>query len=775
MLTPSSKALRYRFGPFELDPLVGTLSRNGNRVKLQDLPCRLLLTLVERQGEIVTREEMRQWLWPENTFVEFDNSLGVAIRKVRDSLGDDAEAPRYIETIPRRGYRFIAPVRTDALTVRAATIDETPGPRPERRKHRQRRGKAFGGGVVLGIITLLVAGWLWRNQTRAHIPERASVVVGDFANSTGDPLFDGSLRRAAVIQLAQSRYLNILPDGKLGEILQALGRSPDDKLTPALALEVCQHAQASALITGSIQSTAGAYLLSMEANRCSDGSSLAHETVTVANQKAVLSRLGIIIDDLRRTLGESRASLEKSNVPVEQATTSSLEALRAYQLGLELRAHSKNLEARPAFKTAIALDPNFAIAYAQLGSSYSNLGETLEGKQCFRKAFDLRSRATEPERLYIAGRYFDIVTSEREKGSETYKLWTELYPDEWRAYNALANDANLLGRYETVVDAAKQAIRLDPNQNFGYANLISGLIALNRLDEAKSICAQLIGRGHDEPFIHLNLFAIALLRDDRQLLSREHDWAQGHPDSTDMLYAQAQNDAAMGKARQSTKVFEQIARQQAASGETETAAYTLIVSAEINSEMGRTAVAKQESEEALKYSKNENEMALGISALIAIRAGDEKRAQVLFDDLNRKYPLSTFNIGVYSPIIRTMLALSHGGSATEVTNLMDPARPYELGAEADMLPIYVRGVSYLRVHSGIEAEREFQNILDHHSVDAVSTLYPLAELGLARSYAVLGRKAESRRAYQVFFTLWKDADPDLPILIKARREFQDLK
>lgn len=773
MPTPPSKVLRYRFGPFELDPLEGRLSRNGNRVKLQDLPCRLLVTLVERQGEIVTREEVRQWLWPGNTFVEFDNSLGVAIRKVRDSLGDDAEAPRYIETIPRRGYRFIAPVRTDGLATQAAPTAETPGPSPERRDHGQWRGKAIASGVVLGTA-LLVAGWYWRSQTRARIPERAFVVVGDFANSTGDPLFDGSLRRAVVVQFAQSPYLNVLPDGKLGEILQGLGRSPDDKLTPALALEVCQHGQASALITGSIQSTAGAYLLSMEANRCSDGSSLAHETVTVANKKAVLPRLGTMIDDLRRTLGESRASLEKFNVPVEQATTSSLEALKAYQLGLELRAHSKNLEAQPAFQTAIALDPNFAIAYAQLGSAYSNQGEDLEGKKYFRKAFEVRSHATEPERLYIAGRYFDIVTSEREKGSETYKQWTELYPDEWLAYNALANDANLLGRYETVVDAARQAVRLNPNHNFGYVNVIAGLIALNRLDEAKAICEQLIGRGHDEPFIHLDLFAIALLRGDQQSLTREHEWAQKHPDSTAMLYAQAQNDAAMGKIKQSTKVFEQIARRQAASGQTETAAYTLIVSAEINSEMGRTAIAKQESEEALKYSKNENEMALGISALIAIRAGDQKRAQVLFDDLNREYPLSTFNICVYSPIIRTMLALSHGSSATELTNLMDPARPYELGAVADMLPIYVRGVSYLRVHSAIEAEREFQNILDHHSVDAVTTLYPLAELGLARCYALSRRTVESRRAYQTFFTLWKDADHDLPILMQARREFQEL-
>jgi eukaryotic-like serine/threonine-protein kinase len=771
MPIPGPTALKYRFGPFELDPREGSLCRNGNRVKLQDLPYRLLIMLVERGGEVVTREEVRQRLWPGNTFVEFDNSLGVAIRKVRDALGDDADVPHYVETIPRRGYRFIAPVLTDGPTMPAPPV-EAPGPLPAQKTEGMSRGKMIPIAVALGV-SLVLAGWYWRSQTRSGIPERASVVVGDFANSTGDPLFDGSLRRAVVIQLAQSPYLNILPDRKLGEVLQDLGRTPDDKLTPALALEVCQRGKASALIVGSIQPTGGAYLLALEASRCADGRSLAHETVTVANQKAVLPRLGSMIDDLRRSLGESRASLQKFDVPVEQATTNSLEALKAYQLGLELRAHSKNLEARPAFKTAIALDPSFAIAYAQLGSSYSNEGETQESKQYFRKAFELRSRATEPERLYIVGRYFDIVTGELEKGSETYKLWTELYPDEWRSYNALANDANLLGRYDTVVDASKQTVRLEPNHNFGYINLLSGLIALNRIEEAKSICEQLIGRGHDDTFIHLDLFAIATLQRDQQALSREYEWAQKHPDDSAMRYALAQADAARGKIKQSTELFEQAAKLTAASGDSEAAANTLAISAEINSEMGRATLAQKKSEDAVKLGKNQ--IVLGLGALIASRAGNEKRTHEFLEQLDHDYPLATFNIGVYSPMARTTLAVAHGSSAAEITNLMEPTLPYEFGEVADLLPIYVRGASYLQIGSGKEAEQEFQRILDHHGVDAVTTLYPLSQLGLARCYALLGRKVDSRRAYEAFFSLWKDADRDLPILIKARREYQELQ
>ncbi|HVT98636.1 MAG TPA: hypothetical protein VHE33_14130 [Acidobacteriaceae bacterium] len=597
--------------------------------------------------------------------------------------------------------------------------------------------------------------------------------MGDFANSTGDPLFDGSLRRAAVIQLAQSPYLNILPDQKLGEVLQDLGRSPDDKLTPALALEVCQRGRASALIIGSIQRTGGAYLLALEASRCVDGSSLVHETVTVAHQNAVLSSLGSMIDDLRRSLGESRDSLQKFDVPIEQATTSSLEALKAYQLGLELRAHSKNLEARPAFKTAVALDPNFAIAYAQLGSSYSNEGETQEGRKCFQKAFELRAHATEPERLYIVGRYFDIVTNEREKGSETYKLWTELYPDQWLAYNALANDANLLGRYETVVDASEHAVHLDPSHNFGYINLLSGLIALNRLDEASSICQRLIGQGRDDTFIHLSLFSIAYLRHDEQALSREREWAQRHPDGTSMQYVEAETDAAMGKVRESTDLFEHVAKRNVASGDTEAAANTLATAAEINSEVGRTALAQKESEEALRL--RSNQIVLGIGALIASRARNGERAHELLDALDHDYPLSTFNIGLYSPMARTTLAVARRVSTSEITSLMEPALPYEFGQVADMLPIYVRADSYLQARSAEEARREFQKVLDHHAVDVVTTLYPLSELGVARCYALLGRKADSRRAYEDFFALWKDADRALPVLVMARREYQELK
>ena len=638
----------------------------------------------------------------------------------------------------------------------------------------QQKAARFRIGLVgvLVVWQLVVVLSFLLMRSRARVPEHATIVIGEITNKTGDPVFDGTLRRAVVIQLAQSPYLRILPDQKLGEILQGIGKSPDEVLTPGLARQVCQHGQAAALITGSIQVSDGSYTLTMVADRCSDNVSLAQESITTDSRQQVLAQLGKLMIDFRRKLGESRESLQKYDVPIEEATTSSLDALKAYQLGLELRGHSKNLESRPVFKTAIALDPNFAIAYAQLGSAYSNLGNTAAAKQYFQKAFELRARATEPERLYITGRYFDIVTGELEKGSATYKLWTELYPNEWKPYNAVANDAYLMGRYDTVVEFSRKAIQLGPDQDFGFSNLLSGLIALNRLDEAKKLCDRLLAEGRDNSFIHLSLFAIGYLEQDATAVQHEIEWGQQHSSDGSIAYAQAQAAAAEGRIKQSTRLFEEVAKIEMAQEDQESAANALSISAELNSELGRNSIAREISDRALKLGKNE--IVLGLGAMIAIRAHDNLKAQRLLEEMDHDYPISTFNIGVYSPMIHTATALMHGGSAAEVTSLMETAVPYEYGAVADMLPIYVRGVSYETRHAPVEAQTEFQKIIDHRSVDAVTMLYPLAWLGRARCYAAQGKKEESRDAYRELFEIWKEADKDLPLLAQAHKEFNAL-
>ena len=752
----------YSFGLYVLDPGDGTLTRDSVRVRVQEQPFQLLLLLVERAGQIVSREEIRNRLWPQNTFVEFDRSLGVAVLKVREALGDDASNPRFIETIPRRGYRFIAPVQI-----------ESPVPANPARPSMWNKKRLVWIALIGSLLAISAGAGAWIVRLRSRIPEHAAILIGDFANETGDAVFDGSLRRAVMIHLAQSPYITIVPEQKLGMTLQNIGRSPEEALTPALALQVCQRLKSAALVTGLIRGSTQHYQVSLEAQNCADGTSLVHESFAVDGKPEVLPRLSAAVDDLRRRLGESRQSLKTFDVSIEQATTSSLEALRAYQLGLDLRAHSKNVESRDVLKTAITLDPDFAIAYAQLGSTYSNLGEPSYAKQYFEKAFALRARATEPERLYITGRYFDIVTGEREKGSETSNLWMEIYPNDWKPYNALANNAVLLGRYQTAVDNARKAMELGPSQDFGASNLLMGLMGLNRVDEAKALCEKLLSTGHDNSFIHLDLFAIAYLENDQSALERQLDWAKKHPNDPGTIFAEASAAAAEGRLETATKDFDRAAELDIAIGDSEAAAIVLSVSAEVNSEMGRASIAKKESERALKLGRNE--MIYGLTGLVASRGNEVQRAQVLLNQMDHEHPLATFNLGIYSPILRTVVAVSGGTSSEEVTHLMEPALPYEFGSLADMLPIYVRGTAHLAVNAPAQAEVEFQKIIRNRNIDPLTTLYPLSVLGMARCYRMMGKMVESENAYRQLFTLWKNADKSLPLLLKARDEFEGIR
>jgi eukaryotic-like serine/threonine-protein kinase len=763
----------YQFGLFKADTETGELLRKGVRVKLQEQPFRLLILLLENSGEIVTRESVRQRLWPANTFVEFDASLSVAVGKLREALGDDAENPVFIETVPRRGYRFIAPVRGNgaepSITLPPLEMVVPPSVVVPRNAIRKRLLLPLSAALMVMIGLSL---WYWRHVKGTQLSERASVVIGDFANLTGDPVFDGSLRRATLVELAQSPYLTVLSDSLISDTLQDLGRPPEEKLTPAMARQVCQRASSAAVINGSIELSGSEYLLALDATRCADGGSLGRESATVTSKEKVLASLGVAAINLRRKLGESRYSLKKFDVQVEQATTSSLDALKAYQLGIEFRSRDKNAEAIPAFKTAIKLDPNFAMAYAQLGSSYSNGGETQESLTYFKKAFELRSRATEPERLYIAGRFYDIVTGELEKASEIYKEWMETYPNEWRAFNGLANDGNLLGRYEIVVPAAKRTVLLAPTHIFGYWNLIIALAGLNRFAEVKTVCAQAAEKGVDAGGLHLALYGVAFTEDDQASADREIRWAEQHS-NVEVLYGEAEAAAARGKLKESTLRFQEIAQRYLDSSDSETAGNALAASAEINSQAGRSREAERQSEAALKLGTNE--MILGLGALVNAEAKNTSRAQNLLGKLDHDYPLSVFNIGLYGPTVRASLASTRGSSAAEITNLLEPALPYELGQEANLVPIYVRGSALLKARDAKGSLHEFQKLLDHRGVDAASMLLPLSYLGLGRSYKMMGKIEESRKSYDEFFALWKDADPDLPMLLTAKAEYAKLR
>ncbi len=766
--------IRYRFGLFEIDPADGRLLRQGEPVRLQEQPFQVLLTLLERHGELVTRDELRQRLWAGDTFVDFDKSLGVALAKARAALGDDAANPRFIETVPRRGYRFIAPVSVDTGDRPAAA--PLPAPPEAAVAHPQPVAWRGRGRLVLALVAVTVAAaagaWYWTRRPAPAPSTGAMLVIAEFTNTTGDAAFDGSLRRPTIVALQQSPFLHVLPDATIGDTLQELGHPPGETLTAALARDVCRRTGASAVVDGRIAQAAKGYVVTIEANRCTDGLALGRETGSFPRREDVLPGLGRALERLRQTLGESRASLDSHNVPLEIATTDSLDAMRAYQLGVDLRARDDNLRAIPAFKTAVALDPGFALAYAQLGSAYSNLGDTTDGAPYLQKAFDLRDRATEPERLYITGRYFDIVTGDLEKASATYESWTKVYPDEWTAFNALANDANQIGRYDVAVAAASRAVALNPRHLFGQINLMTALAALHRFDEARVVASRILDRDPDNTSAHLTLYAMASLGGNEAGASREVAWGRKHPDDTGMPYVEAESAAQHGRIAESLRLFRDVARIDQAGGSDESAADALALSGEIAALVGENTAAQQASDAAVALMRNE--LVVGLAALVNAQTGRPRLAQQQLDELERAHPLSTFTLGIYAPMARLVLA-GQGVTASQVTDLMAAATPYELSQEGGLLPAFVRGRGYLKAGAPQQAVPEFQTVIDHIGVDPITPLYPLAYLELARAEAALGQADQSRAAYRTFLAFWKEADRDTPLRRAAQREFPGVR
>ena len=412
------------------------------------------------------------------------------------------------------------------------------------------------------------------------------------------------------------------------------------------------------------------------------------------------------------------------------------------------------------------------MAYAQLGSSYSNQGETEEGAKYFRKAFELRSRTIEPERLYIAGRYFDIVTGELEKAMETYRLWADSYPNEWRPLNTLANDALLLGRYEEAIDASRQALKLNPDQAFNYEILASALLALNRVDEAKGVARQAVSHARDDGGLHLLLFAAAVLQSDQTTLEEERKWSAENPDDSSIPYGEAEYAAARGQMKRSADLFERIAQQQIAAGVPGYAANLYADEALMQLQMGQPEEAIKSAQKSLKSGKTD--INLGLVATVFAWNGDSNRATAVKRDFDNEYPISTYNMSIFSPMMAAGTAIHRGKPAQEIKNLMTPAVPYEAGGTANLTPVFMRAVGCLRGGSPKDALVEFQKILDHRGVDPLRPSIAVSILGVARASVLLGRTEDARKAYETVLDFWKDADPGLKIVSDARRELDHL-
>jgi DNA-binding winged helix-turn-helix (wHTH) protein/tetratricopeptide (TPR) repeat protein len=755
-----------RFGVFEVDLRSGELRKQGVRIKLQEQPFQVLTTLLRRHGDVVTREELRAQLWQTDTFVDFDNGLNTSINKIREALGDSADSPRFIETLPRRGYRFIAPV-TGEESATTGTGAEIAGPAS------RRRWRLIAAAVVVLVAGGVSAGGLLWHSRKPLLTQKDTIVLGDFANSTGDAVFDGTLREGLSVQLHQSPFLSLVSEEGIHQTLGMMKRPENTRLTPEITREVCQRTSSAAALDGSIALIGTRYTLILKAVNCVNGELLASTEAEANDKSHVLDALGKAAAEMRRRLGESLSSVQKYNTPLEQATTPSLEALQAYNLELD----ADDDEASEAFfQRAIQLDPKFAMAYSAL--AYAS--DTALAAESARKAYALRAGVSEHEKLNIEAVYYYFGTGDLLKGRRSAEVGALTYPRDPDFPGNSLLCLRSLGQYEAGLKACREWLRLNPYNSFAYRFVAFEYLYLNRVEEAEAAVKEAQAKGLDS-YVAPTLYGIAFYRDDTSEMARlAASAAAGKAVEKDLLLALESDTAAysghLGKARE---FLRKAADSPGQARDKESAATYYAVSAIREALFGNTDRARQQTILAQGLASR-RDIEYGLALAFAY-AGDAGKAQALADDLGKRFPESTVVQFNYVPALRAKIALLHA-KPQEAIALLEAASPYELGLASltfynwsNLYPIYVRGEAYLAAHQGKEAAAEFQKILDHRGIVLNEPIGALAHLQLGRAYAMQGDTAKSRVAYQDFLTLWKDADPEIPILKKAKDEYAKLQ
>jgi DNA-binding winged helix-turn-helix (wHTH) protein/tetratricopeptide (TPR) repeat protein len=751
-----------RFGPFELDLRAAELHNNGTKIRLPEQPFQILVELVEHPGEVVSREELHQRLWGSGTFVDFENGLNTAVKRLRVALGDSAENPRYIETLPRHGYRLMVPVEK--------TEPVAPAIRAPLRK-------ALIPAAVL-LVAAASGGTLYFHlrQTTTHLADKDTIVLSDFENKTGDSMFDDTLKQGLSVQLEQSPFLGLISADKVNETLKLMGRPVGDRLTPEVTREVCQRSGSKAMLTGSIAGLGSQYVIGMKAVNCNTGDVLAEAQEQAAGKEAVLKALDAAAVNLRSKLGESLSSVQKYTTPVEDATTPSLEALKAYSLGVKMYETSEVAAALPFYKRAVELDPNFAMAYARLGITYGNLSEGARADENLRKAYGLREKVSERERFFIEGLYL-MNTGELEKEAQTFELWQQTYPRDDTPYRWLGLIYRDLGNLEKALEENREALRLAPSNGNNYINLGENYMVLNRLDEAEAVFKQAEEGKLENEALPFWRYHVAFLKGDTAQMARLFPAAMGKAGTEDLFLATlADSEGWHGKLKNARELTGRAIDSAQHNDANERAALYLVAAALREVKSGNRAQARAEANAALASNGGVRAMA----ALALASAGDTVRAEKLVAELEKTSPLDAGVQRYWLPTIRAGIALERK-DPNRAIELLKVAIPIELGFPTNgtislsLCPVYLRGEAYLMAHDGNRAAVEFQKFIDHRGLVANFPWGALARLGLARAYALQGDTAKARAAYQDFLTLWKDADPDVPILKEAKTEYAKLQ
>ena len=634
--------------------------------------------------------------------------------------------------------------------------------------------------AVAAIAVALIGGGLYYRSLRPKaLTDKDTVVLADFANSTGDAVFDGTLRQGLAAQLEQSPFLSLVSDERIAQTLTLMNQPKQARLTPELARDVCQRTASAATIEGSISSLGSQYVLGLKAVNCRTGDLLSEEQVTANGKEQVLDALGTASTKLRARLGESLASVQKYDVPPDSATTSSLEALQAYTLGNRTTNVTNDYAAAiPLYQRAISLDPNFAMAYLRLGQAYQPLSELARCAENTRKAYELRGRASESERLAISSFYEMVVTGNLEAARTSYQAWAQSYPRDDEPPTNLWTIYALTGNYEKAHAAGLQAWKINSNSGNNSVNLAYSYQWINQLDQAKATAQDSRAHNVDSPWFPLLLYNVDFLQHDAAGMERQVGDATGKPGVDDqILFLESETAAYNGEFAKSRELTRRAADSAERTNENETAAEYLGHSAVREALVGNMDAAKQDAKASML--RSDSRQGNAFSAIALALAGDSAQAARLSDDLRKNFPADTIVQYDDLPMIRAATAL-HSGDASRAVEALAEAEPYELGQTNysftfALYPVYLRGQAYLAAKQGAAAQVEFKKILDHYSVVGNQPIGALARLGLARSYTLQGDIPKARAAYSDFLSLWKNADPDVPLLKQAKVEFAKLK
>ena len=688
-----------------------------------------------------------------------------------------ADVPSELERIVRRclrkspdeRYQSANDLLLDLKELRRQLEMRDSQPRPFARFSRRALMATAAGAIVLAAIAGVLLLGLPRRS--AALTQQDTVLLADFTNRTGDPVFDGTLRDALAVQLGQSPFLNLVADSRIRETLRYMGRSPDEKLTIPIAREICQRQGIKAILTGSIAQLGSQYVLTVEALNGQSGDALVREQVQVARKEDVLHSLGPAVSTVRGKLGESLRSVQKFDTPVEQATTSSLEALRAFSVGSELATAGKNHDAIPFFQRAIEIDPQFALAHTRLASAFYNTFEGDADAEAM-KAYQLRERSTERERFYIEQMYFQGVTGEIEKAIETLQLWERTYPNDSLAHLGLAVNYENLCRYDEALDESRKSITLDPNWSYSYLIEAHALRHLNRGAEARAVLELAVSRKFDSQYIRGDLFLIGAIQNDERLMQRQVQWAANNPMGDWVFASQGESALSHGRGGEALASFRHAADvANARRGGRDSAAWDVAEYALWSALFGRTAEAAALSKESLRMSTRSTLILLWLGRAFALSGhGDE--ASRIADELAAKHPNDTLVKRVWVPTIRAAVAIVCRNDAATGIDLLRTTAPYE--TYYDGMPVLLRGMAYLRQKDAVRAAEEFDKIRANPDWFKRLPTYAIATLCAARAAALGGNVGRSRQLYGEFLQLWKDADPDLPIFMEAKREYAAL-